>query len=177
MSHTPISGKLVDGVFRRVLAEDVSLTLKDELAQNGLDLGALAPSYPREVWYRAVALTAAALFPQELPEAQLRSLGRHVIRSLESRRVIRGPWLAMARLMGPRRALRQAAGHLHESPVALSVTERSRSEVEIVVEELEQPEFLVGLLEAACTALGARHCRVTVEGRSATGTTFGVSWR
>jgi len=176
---THISGKLVDGLFRRVLKRDLSSELLAALAQGGLDLTGdpLEPSYPKEVWYRAVALTAAALFPLEASEAQLRRLGLHVITALTSRGLLRGPWLGVARLLGPRRALRQISGHLAESPVALMITEKGRSAVEIHVEETEQPEFLAGLIEAACTALGAEACRVTVASRTATGITFHAAWR
>lgn len=175
----PISGKLVDGVFRRALASEMSDELKAELARHGLDLtpGVLEPSYPLEVWYRAVALTAAALFPQQSPEEQLRLLGRLVVTSLETQGVIRRPLLAMARLLGPRRALQQLAGRLDDSPVALSITIRGRSEVEVHVEEREQAEFLAGLLEGACTVLGARECQVKLVGGSTSGATLNASWR
>jgi uncharacterized protein (TIGR02265 family) len=176
----PISGKLVDGVFRHALASDVSEQLRGELARAGLDLTpvALEPTYPREVWYRAVALTATALFPHDSTEEQLRRFGRHVVASLQARHVFRGPWLTMARLLGPRRALQQIAGRLTDSPVALSITVRGHSGVEVFVEEREQAGFLVGLLEAACEVLGAHECQVTVvEGRSPGGTTLSASWR
>lgn len=174
-----IPGKLIDGLFRRVLAPDLTEDLGRALVAEGLDLGptTLEPHYAREVWYRALAVTAAALFPGEAPPEQLRQLGRHVVRSLVARRVLRGPWLPAARLLGPRRAVRQLAGHLDGAPVTLAVTERSRTALEVLVSESEQPEFLAGLLEAACVELGASECRVTVEGCSTRGTVLLASWR
>ena len=106
-----IPGKLVKGVFQRALFADLSADLITALAAAGLDLSVpLHDAYPRTVWYRAIELTAASLFPDEAPDARLRRLGRHVIESLEARKLVKGPWLSMAKLMGPRRALSKAAG-------------------------------------------------------------------
>jgi uncharacterized protein (TIGR02265 family) len=174
----PMSGKLVHGVFGRVLGPELSPSLRARLRAVGLDLdsSALAPSFPREVWYRAVALTAADLFPAEAEPEQLRRLGRHLIDSLEPRGIVRGAWLKMARLVGPRRALTEVARWLDESPVALVVAERGRKAVVVSVAEHEQLELIAGLLEATGAALGARHCAVTVEERSGWGTRFLLAW-
>jgi uncharacterized protein (TIGR02265 family) len=175
----PISGKLVDGLFRRVLAGDVTVDLKGTLAMLGLDLSParLEPEYPRALWYEAVAATAKALYGNQAPEQQLRHLGLHVIDSLQRRHIVKGPWIAMARLAGPRRALRQATEYLDHSPVKLVLNERSKTEFEIVVEDHEQPEFLAGLLEGAITLLGGKHTHVVVAGQRGHSTVFSATWR
>src|SRR5437870_5519094 len=104
-----IPGKLVEAVFKRVLAADLTPALKEQLAAVGVDVsGAMQPSYPRPAWYLAIELTAKTLFPQDPLPVQLRKMGGHVIHSLTSRQIIKGTWLTMAKLMGPRRAIKQA---------------------------------------------------------------------
>lgn len=174
----PIPGKLVEGVFKRVLAVDLTPALKEQLATVGIDVsGPMTDSYPRAVWYRAVDLTAQALFPNTPRENQLRRLGVHVINSLQSRHILRGPWLSMARLMGPRRVLKQAMDFLDRSPVKLTIKELSKREFEVSADDAEQPEFLAGLLEAAIEVLGGSQPKVLVQRISDGVSIFRASWR
>ncbi len=173
-----IPGKLVDGLFKKVLAADVSPALKAQLAEAGVDLSAPPPaSYPRSTWYRAVELTAQSLFPAEASAVQLRKLGAHVMDALQSRGIIKGPWLSMARLMGPRRSLRQAMDFLDRSPVKLTITERSKTEFEISVDDPEQPEFLAGLLQSAIGALGGKEPSVSQLPPQPGASLFRATWR
>ena len=175
----PISGKLVDGFFRKVLAGDITPDLRGTLGTLGLDLTqpTLSAEYPRALWYQAVAATAAALYHAQAPEQQLRHLGLHVISALQSKHIVKGAWITMARLAGPRRSLRQAADHLDHSPVKLSLHEKSRTEFEIVVEDLEQSEFLAGLLHGAITMLGGKHPHVDIVGPRGHSMVFSATWR
>jgi uncharacterized protein (TIGR02265 family) len=177
MQHIP--GQWVKGVFQRVLFPDLSADLIIALAGVGLDLSVpLAEAYPRVVWYRAVELTADSLFPELLQDKRLRQLGRHVIQSLESRRLVKGPWLGVAKLMGPRRALKQAAQMgAADSPIPLELTERSAREVEIVVAEDQQAEFLAGLLEGLVAALGGKSPQVIIESVGNGRAVMAASWR
>lgn len=174
---SPIPGKLVEGVFKRVLAVDLTPELKEQLAAAGIDVsGPMEANYPRPVWYRAVELTADALFPNMARESQIRRLGVHVIHSLQSRHILRGPWLSMARLMGPRRVLKQAMDFLDRSPVKLTIKELSKREFEIAADDAEQPEFLAGLLEAAIEILGGSQPKVSVQKISDGASVFRASW-
>lgn len=173
-----ISGKLVEGVFRRVLAADLTPALITQLADAGVDLSLpVEAEYPRATWYRAVELTATALFPKETPALQLRRLGVHIMGSLQERQIIKGPWLAMARLVGPRRGLRQAAELTDRSPVKLTITDRSKSEVEITADDTAQPDFLAGLIEGAVGMLGGKSPEVGFEGLRGELGVFRASWR
>lgn len=177
MEHVP--GKLVKGVFQRVLFPDLSAELITELAGAGLDLSIpVKDAYPRPVWYRSIELTAESLYPEVEPPARLRQLGRHVIEALDSRKLVKGPWLGMAKLMGPRRALKQAVEHGAQfSPIHLDIKERSPKELEITVAEDQQTEFLAGLLEGLVEILGGRtpHVKVlsTANGRAV----MAATWR
>ncbi|MBL8924345.1 MAG: DUF2378 family protein [Myxococcaceae bacterium] len=177
MEHVP--GKLVKGVFQRVLFPDLSAELITELAGAGLDLSIpVKDAYPRPIWYRSIELTAASLYPEGDPPARLRQLGRHVIEALDSRKLVKGPWLGMAKLMGPRRALKQAVEHgAQYSPIHLDIRERSSKELEITVAEDQQTEFLAGLLEGLIGILGGKapHVKVlsTANGRAV----MAATWR
>lgn len=173
-----IPGKLVEGLFKKVLALDVSPALLAQLTEAGVDLSAPPPTdYPRSTWYRAIALTAQSLFPNDPPAVQLRKLGHHVMDALQSRGIIKGPWLSMARLMGPRRSLRQAMDFLDRSPVKLEITERSKTEFEIFVDDPEQPEFLAGLLQGAIGALGGKEPTVSQLPPEPGASLFRATWR
>jgi uncharacterized protein (TIGR02265 family) len=173
-----IPGKLVEGVFRKALGPDLTPQLLEQLAAVGVDLSVPLPAaYSRSIWYRAVEVTAAALYASEPPEVQLRRLGQHIIRSLKEREIVKGPWLSMAKLVGPRRALKQAADFAQGGPVRLTLVEKGKSEMEIFVEEEQQPELLAGILEATIGLLGGKEPSAEVGARTPAGTTFLARWR
>ncbi len=174
---SPIPGKLVEGVLKRVLAGDVTPALTSELAAIGIDLSApLLALYPREVWYQAVALTANALFPQLDSGLQLRQLGKHIIDCLQTRRVVKGHWLTMAKLAGPSRALKQAIELTQYGPVKLTIAQLAKRDFEIVAEETQQSEFLGGLLEGAIALLGGKNPSVVVTAAREASTVFRATW-
>jgi uncharacterized protein (TIGR02265 family) len=173
-----IPGKLVEAVFKRVLAADLTPALKEQLTAAGVDVsGAMQPSYPRLAWYQSIEATAKTLYPHDPLPTQLRKLGGHIIMCLQSRQIIKGTWLTMAKLMGPRRAIKQAMDFTDRSPVKLTITERSKSEFEVSVDDTEQPEFLAGLLEAAITMLGGKNASVASEGTRDGQGLFRATWR
>lgn len=173
-----IPGKMVEGVFRRALGADLTPELLEALAAIGVDLSVpLKPAYPRDTWYRAIEITAAALYASQSPQQQLHRLGLHIMRCLKEREVIKGPWLSMAKLLGPRRALKQAADFAQGGPIRLTLVEKGKHEMEIFVEEGEQPELLAGILEGTIALLGGRDPAAEVGARTAAGTTFLTRWR
>lgn len=175
---SPIPGKLVESIFKRVLAADVTPALQTQLAAAGVDVsGPMQPSYPREAWYQAIELTAKTLYPQDPAPTQLRKLGGHIITSLQSRQIIKSTWLTMAKLMGPRRAIKQAMDFTDRSPVKLTITERAKSEFEVSVDDTNQPEFLTGLLEQAIAMLGGKNVVVVHEGARDGQGLFRATWR
>ncbi len=178
MSAKPISGKLIDGVFRRVLAQDLTPALQVRLAESGLDLDQGTHSeYPRETWYRAIEETAKALYPKDDASLQLRRLGRHIVESLDSRKIVKGPWLSMAKFLGPRRAMMKAAEHSERfSPVKLELHEKSGREVEVHVEEDRQLDFLAGLLEGLVGALGGKAPHVRVMSTDGLKSVLSAQW-
>lgn len=179
MTIEHIPGKLVKGVFQRALFPDLSADLITALAGAGLDLSSpLHEEYPRPVWYRSIELTADSLFAEKAESQRLRHLGRHLIVSLDDRKLVKGPWLSMAKLMGPRRALNQAAEMgAQYSPIHLDVKERSSKELQITVAEDQQPEFLAGLLEGLVSILGGKAAHVKVESTANGRAVMAATWR
>jgi uncharacterized protein (TIGR02265 family) len=169
---------MVNGLFTRVLGPDLTPALKAQLAGVGIDVAAPVPdSYPRTAWYQAIELTSKTLFPELPSSAQLRKLGGHVIASLQSRQIIKSAYLAMAKFAGPRRALKQAMDFTDRSPVKLTITELSKTEFEISVDDKEQPDFLAGLLEAAIEMLGGKSPQVSLKGPQGDSNLFRATWR
>lgn len=177
IEHVP--GQLVKGVFQRVLFQDLSADLIGSMATAGVDLSApLQSSYPKATWVRVIELTSQSLYPDEAEPDRLRQLGRHIIEALQARKLVKGPWLSMAKLMGPRRALKQAAEMgVQYSPVRLDVKERSSKELEIDLDEDAQPEFLAGLLEGLVEALGGKDARVRIESAANGRAVMAATWR
>ena len=178
MSHDTIPGKLVESVFKKVLAPDLTPAAIEGLAALGIELHAAPPdTYLRTTFHQAMALMGRTLYPSLAPPEQLYRLGRHLIASLQTRNVVKGAFISMARFLGPRRALKQAVDHLDRSPVKLTVTERSKTEFEIAVDDREQPEFLRGMLEEAIHLLGGRSAEVALLGPQGESNVFRASWR
>ena len=173
-----IPGRLVQVVYNKVLADDLSDPLVAALKEAGIDLRAISESYARQTWYRGIELAGAALYGSDAPEQQRHKLGRHLIECLQTRQLIRGPWLSMAKLMGPRRALRQAADFgATSSPVHFHIIDKGSRELEVVVEDDQQLEFLTGMLESLVQILGGRDPKVSVRSVAAARATFSLSWR
>lgn len=174
-----VPGKLVNSVFNKALGADLVLAVKEQLKTEGLDFDALPGRVAKPLWFRAIELTAASLYPTvSAPPEQQRQLGRHVVTALQSRGLLKGPWVTMAKFLGPRRAMKQAASLGPEnSPVKMSVREVGSNALEITVDEGHKTEFLAGLLEALVGLLGGKDSRVATVSSSDTQTVFSATWR
>ena len=175
-------GRLVQSVFKKVLASDLTPALLEELKAVGLDASPGSEpveQYSRTVWFRAIELTAAALFPSVgEPLEQQRQLGRHVISSLQTKNLLKGPFITMAKLVGPRRALKQAADFgADKLPLQFEVKEKSARELEVIVDEGRQSEFLAGLIEALVGILGGKDPRVATLSQTEHRAVFSATWR
>jgi uncharacterized protein (TIGR02265 family) len=175
----PIPGRLVKAVFQRVLASDLTPDLVQQLHDLGVDVGQPArDNYDREVWHSAVDAAALALFPSASPDAALRQLGSYLIETMQAKHLVRGPWLGMAKLLGPRRAMKQVAEHAASvSPVEFAVIEHGKTDLEVRVDEERQPTFLAGIVEGMVTILGGRDVMAEVVSLAQGRTVMRVTWR
>ncbi len=174
---TTVPGKLFNGVFRRVLVDDLTPAMQAQLLAIGLDVSVpLAGEHPKSLWQDSIDTTATALFASNA--SPLRSLGRHIVVSLESRNLIKGPWLTMARLLGPKRALKQAAQNADAAfPISFDLKDVGSKEVEVTSSESEQTEFLAGLLEGLVTLLRGKDVAVSVASVEPAKAVFRIAWR
>ncbi|MBK7865267.1 MAG: DUF2378 family protein [Archangiaceae bacterium] len=160
-----VSGKWVEGLFNRALGPSIDAELSKLLEAEGLELKRpMQAKYPRDLFVRWVTLSARELFPgTEQPQA-LRLLGAKVVEDMRAAGDIRGAVLTMARLMGPRRVLRQLAEYVQgQSSLRVKLEERSKTDVRLELNDGELADFLAGSLEVILGLVGARSA--TVETR------------
>ena len=156
--HRIVSGKWVEGLFSRALGTAISANLARELEATGLALDRpLAATYPRTSFVQWLQLAAADLYPGLEPDAALEQLGVRVVQELQSSGGIKGPILMAAKLMGPRRTLRQLINYVQgHSSLKIALDEKSRTEVHLTLNESDLARFVAGSLLQILNAVGAR---------------------
>lgn len=170
----------VESVFQRALQGEVSPSLVAQLRGLGLDLEQkLLPAYPVTLWNTVLEATVAALFPgQPVPDAA-RRLGERMIEGYRATLVGQAV-LAMARVLGPRRALLRSRQNWRSG----------NNYSEVVVEELAPNDFRLtfnetgisrwlsqGLLQAGLTFAGARGLVVAIESFTDTEAVYRATWQ
>lgn len=165
MTARTVNGSVLRGIFEKALAGEVSDELGGRLADVGVDLGNLAERYPFEVWLRAMELTATELFPGQPQDEALKHLGAHVVRGLQRNGVIKGPFLTMAKLMGPRRALREVASRTSAESAWLRMdfTEAGPRACTLTINDGGVAELFAGALEPLIELLGGKRAMVTAH--------------
>jgi uncharacterized protein (TIGR02265 family) len=172
-----VGGKVVAGLYGRALTKWVTPELKERLKENGIEYGTWAARYSYEEWLGALRTTSAAMFPELLEPAALRSLGHRVVQGLREGGVLKGAYLTMAKFAGPKRVLKQLDGQKIDGVEFLEpkVVERSNKAVDVELAEVSSLAFLAGALEAALEALGVRDGRVDTSIRGELGV-LSISW-
>lgn len=152
------SGKVIEGVFTQALADSLSAELRLRLVAEGVNVdGPVLESYPAEVFMRALEIAAAEIFPGKSQGEALRALGVKVVLALRARGAIKGPVLMVAKVMGPKRVLKQLVQQAHKGNTYLEVTLREVSHgAQLELNDGSLAEFLAGALEGLLGALGAR---------------------
>ena len=174
-----VSGKWVGALFTKGLPRSVTPELKAHLAALGIDLERLEAHYPHETWVRGLEVTAAELYQGEVLSEALRKLGVRVVKALQDSGEIKGPVLAMGKLMGPRRVLK----HLNGQPVKgvdflrIEVKEKSAHHLEVRFNDGALGDFVAGAFEAVLELLGGRHPRVNALVTSAEECVLELTWR
>lgn len=170
----------VESVFQRALKDDLTPSLVARLRAMGLDLERkLLPAYPVTLWNAVLEETVKTLSPtQPVPEAA-RRLGERMIEGYRSTLVGQAV-LAMARVLGPRRALLRSRQNWRSG----------NNYSEVTVEELAPTDFRLtfneagvsrwvsqGLLHAGLTFAGARGLEVAVETFTETDAVYRITWQ
>jgi uncharacterized protein (TIGR02265 family) len=162
MQDRQVSGRLVAGLFEKGLTGAVTPELRAHLEAEGIALQKLAPSYPHATWIRGLEITASELYAGEVLSDGLRKLGARVVRNLKASGVIKGPFLTMGKLMGPKRVLKQISGQPVRGAefLRIEVHEKNGKHLEVHLNDGAIGDFLAGGLEAILEVLGGRNPRV-----------------
>ncbi len=173
-SHT------IESLFVRALKDELSAELSATLRELGIDLGRpLLPAYPLPVWNRALEATARALFPNDDLAAATQRLGERLAESY-STTLIGKAITAMARLIGPRRAVLRTRQNWRSGNnfSEVEITELAPSDFRLVLNETGVSRWLsAGLMKAGLAAIGAKGLQVTVEAHTETHATYRVTWQ
>lgn len=173
-----VSGKWVEGLFHRALRRALNAELVAQLSSQGLRLDQpFAHTYPRERFVHWLEMTASSLYPASARETGLEQLGARVVHELKSGGAIKGPVLAMAKLVGPRRSLKQLVEFIDgHGSLKISLRERSKKDFELELNESDLATFVAGALKPLLETLGARSPRVQTQVVSPTKTVLQLSW-
>ena len=170
----------VESVFQRALGGEVPPALQDRLRKLGLDLSKpLLPAYPVPLWNQVLELTVATLSPGEPVDRAACLLGERMMHGYRATLVGQAV-LAMAKLIGPKRALKRSRQNWRSG--------NNYSEVEVV--ELGPTDFRLtfnesgisrwvsqGLLKAGLTFAGAKELVVDVESFNELHCVYRVTWK
>jgi uncharacterized protein (TIGR02265 family) len=157
-----VSGKWVEGLFNRALGPSIDQELGALLKAEGLELSRpMQNSYPRERFVKWIMISARELFPDREQAQALRLLGAKVVEDLRSAGKIKGAVLGMAKLLGPRRVLKQLADYVQgQSSLRVKLEERGKSGAALELNDGELVDFLAGSLEVILPLIGARDAKV-----------------
>lgn len=169
----------VEGLFVKGLGPRLTAPLKEKLRSTGIDVDApLRPTYAREVWAAALEVTARELYPA-VPTAEAFRLLGHVVLDGTANTMIGRTILALAKLIGPRRAiarLPQAFSSMNNF-IECRHSEDAPNDHRVWFNECYgHPSYFQGGIEAALTATGARSLTVEVAAREGQAVTFRVRW-
>lgn len=160
-----VSGKWVEGLFNRALGPSIDHELSEMLKAEGLELSRpMQKSYPRDRFVKWVSISARELFPDREHALALRMLGAKCVEDLKSGGNIKGPVLGMAKLLGPRRVLRQLADYVEgASSLRVKVEEHGKSAATLELNDGELADFVAGSLEVILGLIGARQAKVDLQ--------------
>jgi uncharacterized protein (TIGR02265 family) len=157
-----VSGKWVEGLFNRALGPSINTQLNALLKAEGLELSRpFQSAYPREQFVTWIRISARELFPGEEQPTALRLLGAKVVEDMKAAGNIRGPFVAMAKLMGPRRVLRQLMQYVQgQSSLRVKLEDQGKTAARIELNDGELADFVAGSLESILQLIGARSPKV-----------------
>lgn len=149
-----VSGKLVHGLWGRVLGGSLPPALVAELEAQGLDAKAIDTSVPWSTFLAGAQKTAQVLYPGA--SDGLERLAERVVQGVRAQ--IPGAVLTVGKLMGPKRVLEKAAAQELKGItwLKLQYQELGRKEVALTVNEPAATPFLLGALRGLLAQLGTK---------------------
>lgn len=169
---------LLEALWVRGLAGQVTPELRRALRKEGLDLNALPASVPVLVYRRGLEVTARHLHPDLSEEDGFREVGR---------RMAKGSWMtplsravtSCLRLLGPRRSVEWLSRlfRAFDSYSEVRAIREAPGCYRIQVNAPDVPEgYAEALLEEMLREAGARNPRARALGRDAETSSFRVTW-
>lgn len=173
-----VSGKWVEGLFNKALGPSIDAELCKLLEAEGLELSRpMHHAYPRASFVKWVTISARELFPGKEPQQALRLLGAKVVEDLRTSGELKGPFMTMAKFLGPRRVLRQLADFVGgQSSLRVKFEEKSKTEANIELNDGELADFVAGSLEVILGLLGARQAKVETNTTSPDRSVLSLRW-
>ena len=173
-----VSGKWVEGLFNRALGPSIPHELSELLKAEGLELRRpLQSHYPRERFVKWLTLSARELFPGKEQAEALRLLGSKCVEDLRTSGGIKSAVLTMAKIMGPRRVLRQLADYVQgQSSLRVKVQEQGKTAAQLELNDGELADFVAGSLEAVLALVGARSPKVDATTVSPDRSVLSLRW-
>lgn len=179
MHEAVVFSHTAESLFLRVLKGEVTPTLEAKLRELGFDLSKpLLPAYPVPVWNQVLEATGRELYPNDPLEVAVRQLGERMI-SGYNLTLIGKAVIAMARLIGPRRAVLRTRQNWRSGNnySEVEIAELTPTDFRLVMNESSVSRWVsAGLLQAGLELTGARGLKVTVESFTDTHATYRVTW-
>lgn len=169
----------VEAMFSRALKGHLTSRLKARVKEAGIDLDAkLKPSYPRDVWLRAMRIAVDEVYPGVPEERAWFQLGERMVGSFSE--TLMGPALAgIFKLLGPKRALGrlwqafQYASNYNQS----KLEEAGPNQFRLWVNEVGiSPHFIAGSVTATLKAAGATAPTVEISEFDGHQCTYAISF-
>lgn len=168
----------VEGLFYKAVRARIGPSLKGRLKPLGIDLDGKAADVPREKWVEALRLTATELFPGVHLDESYRLLGRALIEGYQAT-LIGKSVVSVLKLLGPARAVQRLEKTLQSGNnyIQARVEQKSPTEFEGWINECNgNTGYVIGVLQAAIEAAGAKEVRVTATSFDGHAATLNIRW-
>lgn len=170
----------VEGLFARALGGEVPPALQEQIRGLGIDLTKkLLPAYPVQMWNQALEATVRELYPGEPVPQAARQLGERMMHGYRAT-LVGQALLAMAKIIGPRRALLRSRQNWRSGNnySEVKVEELSPSDFRLTFNEAGISRWVSqGLLAAGLTFAGARGLSVEVAEFTETEVVYRITWK
>jgi uncharacterized protein (TIGR02265 family) len=169
----------VDAVLERLLVKSKKLTprLEQKLGALGIKRGETT-DIPQSTWRQMLPLVASELFPNEPLEQGHRKLGAAVLGSFAETLVGKALFTTL-RVIGVRRGLERMTKNFRvgNNFTDSRLTGGAENDVELWISDVNAvPEYIRGLMEAACSAAGGKEVSVEVVRFESPAATYRIRW-
>lgn len=167
----------VDGLVR-ALSGRLTPRLTARLKEVGLDIhGKRKPGYSLDEWRSVLRVTREELFPGLAPPAGYRKLGELFIDGF-LQTVLGSAVAGLLRVIGPKRTLVRATQNFRSANnyTTTKLTEVGPNHFELWMNEVDDPDFTMGIISRGITVSGGKNATVKVISHDAESCRFDVRW-